>query len=274
MHGKMKKKVILVMAVMIILSCALISAADYDIKIEIKDDFKQGEKIDFNYTIDFNLQGQVEYIVGIECDNLPSSLLDIRSENTDFEDKIVGKYEGLIVDKKYENCFAYVSIISPIEISGKKSFDVFGVLEFNFKIELNKKVFFKNEKINLDYDSSISAPEITSILTYPSGKERNIKIPSTLQLSEVGTYEINAEASKQGYKTIESSTQFAVIKKQAEIPTGLGIADKGLLSEEKSDIGLIIFSLVLILAVAGIIIVIVYLRRRRINSFKINQKKI
>jgi hypothetical protein len=97
--------------------------------------------------------------------------------------------------------------------------------DFQFDIIFNKKIFLKDEKINLDYTSEVSSPEITATLTYPSGKSEDLEIPSTLELDEVGTYVVDVGASKEGYKTVQVSKQFGIIEQEANIKGKSSVAE-------------------------------------------------
>ena len=101
---------------------------------------------------------------------------------------------------------------------GEVEFSVTGTLkEFYFEIDLDKKVFVQNENIYLDYTSSIESPIIFSTLIYSDKTTEQIILPTTILAEQIGTYEIEVIASKEGYKTIIKKEQFAVIEEEAEI---------------------------------------------------------
>jgi len=83
--------------------------------------------------------------------------------------------------------------------------------------ETESKIFIKNEDIYLDYSSEVENPSIIATLTYPSGKSESVEIPSILELDEIGTYIINVQVSKSGYKIMQVSKQIGIIEQEADI---------------------------------------------------------
>jgi len=54
-------------------------------------------------------------------------------------------------------------------------------------------------------------------MTYPNNTKRQLTLPSSIKAEQIGTYTLEAIASKQGYKTMNIKEQFGVIEKEAEI---------------------------------------------------------
>lgn len=82
--------------------------------------------------------------------------------------------------------------------------------------EKSKTFIFGND-IYLDYSASIEDPSITSTLTYPDKTQTQIKLPSSIHAEQIGTYILEASASKEGYKTANKKTMFAVIAEEPKI---------------------------------------------------------
>ena len=90
-------------------------------------------------------------------------------------------------------------------------------LIFSFDLIFDKKVFVQGEEINLDYISDTEDLSIMSTLIYPDKKTKAITLPKSIKVSQIGTYELDVTASKEGYKTITKKEQFGVIKEQANL---------------------------------------------------------
>ena len=149
-----KKICLLSLAIFFLLLINLNFIFSEGVVINIKDTFQQGDKIEFNYTIDLNLVGEIRYFYGIKCNNLPEELLDLKRVNSN-GDKIIGNYIGIEVDKEYENCSAFLSVISPIKLEKRKTFSTVGIIEKEFNVDIDfckssdcnekSKVFIKDE---------------------------------------------------------------------------------------------------------------------------------
>ncbi|MBU2616873.1 MAG: hypothetical protein KKB79_02730 [Nanoarchaeota archaeon] len=214
----MEKKLFFITLLFITFSMNLPFVKSEGVSIEMQDTFTTGDIINFNYTIEFDYDALVEYFYNIHCDDLPDALLDIKRVQTTNE-KITGNFEGMKVEKNYQNCFAFVSVISPFNLEAKKSFSINSLLDIPLQLALAKKIFTKGETINLDYSSSVSDLNVDTTLTNPNGDSDEIDLPYNFVASEIGTYNLEVTASKEGYKEISLSEQFGVIEKDAEIQT-------------------------------------------------------
>ncbi len=98
------------------------------------------------------------------------------------------------------------------------------------------KVFTSTEDIYMDYSSEVSEPGITATLTYPDKTIKQINLPMSIKAEQIGTYILSIKASKEGYKTLETVAQFAVIEKPAEIKQEQIICNNNLICEpEKKE---------------------------------------
>ena len=224
----MKKIIILFLfAIFLIAGLNNVLAAEFDININMKDKFVQGEVINFDYTIISNINGNIEYYSGIKCDDMPLALIDIKKKNVSVGEIITGEETGMIVDKYYGNCFAYVNVLSPIETKTEKTFEISAPSEFDFELETcrdkdcgeKSKIFIINENIYLDYKSDVENPIVNAVLTYPDGTNKQITLPYSIIASQIGTYKIDALASKEGYITMTKNELFGVIEQNADIET-------------------------------------------------------
>jgi len=112
---------------------------------------------------------------------------------------------------------ASINILEPFQIFKSKSFEISTSPLFTFELNFPKKVFLLNKNINLDYTSDVSSLNIDATLKYPNGNSEKINLPMTIKAEQIGTYGLNVQASKEGYKDVELKEQFAVIEGNVEI---------------------------------------------------------
>lgn len=92
------------------------------------------------------------------------------------------------------------------------------------------KIFILDETIYLDYESDVPNLTVTANLTYPDKSVRELTLPISIAVSQIGTHQLEIIASKEGYRTIIKKVLFAVIEREAHIPViqicnGNGICD-------------------------------------------------
>jgi len=240
------------------------------IDIQIPDSFSQGEQIYFNYIITSDTTQEVTFIPRVSCPNAPVSLIQEERISLPPNLSYISTYHDLTIDNSIEpqTCTAYVQILEPIQLIEEKNFSIITDPSFSFNIKLNKKVFLKNENIYLDYDSEVENPFITAILTYPDKTTESINLPTSIKPSQIGTYELDVTASKEGYKTVNLKEQFGVIKKPAEIKE----IEKPDLEDFKTKTSIKKSNIVIVLVLLGILIIIVlivYFIYRKNNRNKI-----
>jgi hypothetical protein len=119
-------------------------------------------------------------------------------------------------------------------------------------------------------------------LTLPDKTIQQINLPTSIKAEQIGTYELEITASKQGYKTITTKEQFAVIKKEAEIEF-VGVCDANGICEDKENYqncpqdclpkkGINKLWIILpIIVILILVIVVVVVRRKRKSTLEINQ---
>jgi len=242
------------------------------IDIQIPDSFSQGEQIYFNYEITSNITQEVIFISRVSCLNTPVSLIQEERISLFSNLSYINTYNDITIDNSIEPqiCTAYIQVLSPIQKIVSKNFSIITNPSFSFDIKLDKKIFIKNENIYLDYLSNVENPSITATLIYPKGNSKQIILPSSIKAEQIGTYDLEVTASKEGYKTITKKEQFGVIEGNAVI-SGETIGKeeeegKNLFSNftEKIKVGdkkYLFF--VLIIFVSFIFIIILIIKRKR-----------
>lgn len=268
----MKKTNILFFCMIFLAVCfnsftSLVSAYDY-VVIDIESSFQQDEYTYFNYTFT-GFIGEVEYYVGVRCDDLPAGFYLEKANIT--SRTFTRQYAGFKVDKQYQNCYAYVYVIKPFEIIATKPFIIQNASsEFNFDLKTCKDfscleesiVFLKNENMYLSYGSSVENPSINAVLTSPDGTTKQINLPSSIKAEQIGTYILEATASKEGYKTVSLTEQFGVIEKEAVIKSlkvGEEVKYKEIFKEKK----IWIFAILIIILIIVVFIILVFLKKKK-----------
>jgi len=144
------------------------------------------------------------------------------------ETKKIILYNFLIDDTyKTGDYLVVLSLVDALDsttiVSKNVSFSITGKLEdFYFDIFACKdesctqksEIFTKEELIYLAFESGISNPTIIATLEYPDKSKEEITLPTFMPALQVGTYNLEATAFKQGYKTMAKSIQFSVIEKE------------------------------------------------------------
>lgn len=93
------------------------------------------------------------------------------------------------------------------------------------------KIFILDETIYLDYESDVPNLTVTANLSYPDKSVRELTLPISIAVSQIGPHQLEIIASKEGYRTIIKKVLFAVIEREAHIPViqicnGNGICDE------------------------------------------------
>jgi len=254
-----RKKISVSFGIVIILLVWQVQAVEID--IEIRPSFKLGEEVIFNYTIFSPVEIVVEYHEGIYCDSVPLPLFQIKTISLEPNVHYVESYEFLEVDDSIESqtCTAYVEIVSPEFQVVEETIGIFSIPSFEFSIKLDKRVFVQGEEIYLDYESEISDISLEASLTFPDETTQELTLPIPLGAEQIGTYELEVVASKEGYQTITKKEQFGVIEEEVEIENvdvaSLGGGQKGVTWQETKDF----FDKWWIWVVGGVVILVIVL---------------
>ena len=158
-----------------------------------------------------------------------------------------------------QNCKAVVRILK-FDEPFTQSFVFNPTPIFDFSIKLDKKVFIQDEQIVLDYDSSVGDLIVSTNLIFPDGSSDEVEFPYEVVNKQIGTYELQVTASKEGYKTISLDEQFGVIGQDAEVQ-GADFSKEGLgkVERERDHLFWSIFGFILI-----VLVVIVFFVYRKI----------
>ncbi|MFH1777299.1 MAG: hypothetical protein ABH952_07065 [Candidatus Omnitrophota bacterium] len=220
------KKLILCMIFLVLIPNATFAALD--IEIEIKDSFTTGEKISFNYLIISDVDHEITYMPLVVCPAAPVSLLQEKTVMLKSGEKYSNVYRGMTIDESFkpQDCTAYVQITSPFQQIEEKRFRIETKPDFDFSIVICKdkmcrqkcKTILKNETIYLGYDSELSGLSIVAKLTNPDGAIKQIGFPIAITAGQIGTYKLEVNASKSGYKTMTKKLEFGVIAGPVDIP--------------------------------------------------------
>ncbi len=272
----MKKQVLLILIAFIFIT-SLVNFVSASVTISINvDDFKIGEKAKFEYTFTSDRDEEIIYEPKIKCINLPERLIDSRSETLKKNVPKTLIYEGFDVTEETlsQQCLAVVKITSPFIKVKEEEFNIKALESIFLSINICKDksceeksvVFLKNQKVYLEYVSDIEDLDIEATLTSSDGKTKSINLPYSETAKQIGTYEIEVTASKEGYKTITQRKQFGVIAKEVEIVSGaptMGITRLNkYLNEKGISILWIIIPLIIFIVVIIFLIFLVYRKKQ------------
>lgn len=291
---KMKQKIFLL--VIVIFLVQTISALT--VNINIPPSFSTGQQTYFDYTISSGVSQEITFTPHINCPNAPIAFLQEKIITINTNEPYNDIYNDIIVTENIEpqTCIAYVQILNPVQQTFSKEFQITTNPSFSFDIKLDKKVFLQNQDIYLDYSSSVTDPSITATLTYPDKTTESVDLPTTINGSQIGTYELEVTASKEGYKTANVKEQFGVIEKSAEIEEvevpdlekfivkdvaeDLGESVEGEISgnseevtRKKQPVNQIHFFLIVGILVALMVVVIIFLLKSKKNKIVVKTKK-
>ena len=207
--------------------CLAQTNQDIDIKINVKDTFQINDTLNFSYTIISNQDTEIIYTPYISCQMAPQPFLEEKEISLKANIPYQDKYSSITVDDNLEpqTCVAFIQISSPIEKKIEKEFKIETTPSFQFNLNFCKdqscaektKVFILNDNIYLSHTSEIKNPEITSKLIYPDKTEKQIILPIQIKAKQIGNYELEIIAKKDGYKTVTRKDMFGVIGGQVEI---------------------------------------------------------
>jgi hypothetical protein len=193
---------------------------DTNIQILVPSNFYSGDPLSFTYNITGYIDSQLIIKSGIECLYLHVPSSGYQTLELKFGEGFFGYYDSAFViseEIEPQTCTAYVQILSPVQQTFSKNFSIATQPSFNFEIEMSKKVFIKGEDIYLSYSSSVANPSINAILTYPDKTTRQITLPTTIKAEQVGTYTLDVNASKEGYKESDLKELFGVIETESNV---------------------------------------------------------
>jgi hypothetical protein len=226
-----KKILLMHMVVMFALMLIVIPInAMPSVDIDINNSFKAGETIGFEFTIVETEDNKlIEYFSDIECESAPTPQPELRTVELLKGIRIKEKHVSIKIDDSVEPqvCTSYVEIVSPESFRFEKNFSIISDPSFSFTLLTCKdascaeesKVFLSNEYIHMDYNSDVESPSINVVITYPDGTTQQTVLPTSIKADQIGTYQLDAVASKTGYKEVIESAQFGVIEAEAGINT-------------------------------------------------------
>jgi len=208
--------------------CLSFIGAVTQIDINVNAVFNEGEEIRFSYSILSDKDETINYTYGIKCESIPEALLDLKQLSLKENQSYSGNYSyGSLQDIfPAQNCTAYVSILEPYQFSASKPFVILAKTNlFYFDVDTCKdelciqkvKVFVRSQDMHLSYNSSVEDLVIHAFLKYPNGNIQTLSLPISIKAEQIGTYEIEVRASKEGYKNMTVKKQFGVIEKEPNI---------------------------------------------------------
>jgi len=205
--------------VLLVLVLFPLVSANINVAIYTQNNFSFGEEIFFNYQILSETEQDVVFTPYIFCSDNPNALAVKKTIHLAPNVPFSEKYSVGILNEDFEtgSCKSGIIIFSPEHKELYNDFQIITKLVLDFSLDFSKKVFIKNENINLNYTSSVQDLNIQATLIYPDKTSERVNLPISIKAEQIGTYELEIMANKEGYKPVTIKEQFAVIEKQAEI---------------------------------------------------------
>ncbi|MFH1641524.1 MAG: hypothetical protein ABIC04_01360 [Nanoarchaeota archaeon] len=205
-----------------------IATAVIQVNIDIKDKFIEGQQVTFKYTIISSDDGQFQLYEYISCDgNIWKSTMQVSAVELIKDTPLTLMFEGPLIDNSVgsQSCISTVEIIEPQPAKFSENFKIVSKPSFSFRTNYcmdlqcieKSTIFIKNNEIYLNYESEVENPDIRATLTNPDGSKEQITLPHSVRADQIGTYTLDATASKDGYKTMSHHGQFTVLEKEVEI---------------------------------------------------------
>jgi hypothetical protein len=201
--------------------------ADVEISIDIEPEFSIGDIVNYSYTFLSDESAEISYIASIDCPDALLPLLGFKNATLVKDVAYSHEFEFFEIteDIDSQECVAIVSIGEPFNQSAEESFKIVTDLELEFSTIAcidracteESNVFELGSVVFLDFVSDVENPVVTATLTYPDGSQDEINLPWSISAEEVGTYTLQATASRNYYRDSSYVYQFAVIEKEIEI---------------------------------------------------------
>ncbi|MBW3015260.1 hypothetical protein KY330_02460 [Candidatus Woesearchaeota archaeon] len=217
--------------IIIALICTLlilpIVSAEISVNIDVKDEFKVGDTMMFNYSIISDEDLTVSFSPSIMCPSLLlpeyiSGPVDILADEPFYAEYVYMEVTG---DLQSQTCTASIEIFEPLNLTKVEKFDIKTPPNIDFNINFCKdqlcsdesKVFVLGKRIYLDYESSISGLDLESSIIYPDNSEQEISLPFSIEADQLGIYRLEITAEKEGYRNYNNAIEFSVIEEEPEI---------------------------------------------------------
>jgi len=232
----MKKTLFLALSLMMMLIINIASAEQNNIEIDLNPQliYNDGGIIQFDYSFLSPYDIEMEYDVGIECQNKHHSFATSEIGNIKAGVLFSDRFDAYIVDSSVESqpCKAYVKILEPIQMIKQKDFTISTEPSFDLQVFVCKdspcvqksKVFAQGETAYFDYNLSFAK---ISSFAYNSnvfglevtGKilDKIINLPGNVVLNKIGTHKLEIEAKKQGYKSHAQILEIVVLKGEPQV---------------------------------------------------------
>lgn len=215
------KLIICLLAVIMLLGFA----SSWTITLETRD-VAVGEKVSFGYTFLSDKDEKIVYTPMVKCVEAYSPMLELKSLNLKKDVPVTLTYDGESIDENttLQQCLARIKVESPFIQVKEKEFDMGTLNKIAFEIQTCKdsicneqsKVFVTGDRV---YVKIFSGEEINVAgkLMHPDGDSEKLNFPTSFKASASGSYSIEAEAFKEGYKNETRQVDISVSPEESKI---------------------------------------------------------
>jgi len=200
------------------------------VSINSSSSYNLEDPIYFDYEIYSDISQEIYYFADFNCPNAPIAPIVAFSAEISPVSPIKKRvyYPNISQQTESQNCSAVVFIKYPERKIFTKNFSFIAKESIDILINLCQdsscyypaRVFERGSEVYFNYTISNNLSQLDKVeakIIYPNGKEKGILVPGEESFNEIGTYYLEIVASKEGYKGVNKSVMFSIIKESANI---------------------------------------------------------
>ncbi|MBD3238391.1 MAG: hypothetical protein GF332_02005 [Candidatus Moranbacteria bacterium] len=226
----MKSKIILYLVTTFsIFLFPIICQAKININLDVPENFKAGQEINFDYSISSDQPVELAFQTYVQCKNgdLPTAPLVMSQIIIPANGLHQASHQDITIQNEHppQTCAAIVEVLRPINQTEKKDFKINTPENLNFqlltcldqKCQKQSKIFKPNSTVFFDFQSNQENLDITGQLIAPNGSTSNLSFPSQQTLNQKGDYQIKILVKKPGFDDLELEKTIKVPAQSANI---------------------------------------------------------
>ncbi|MBU0760814.1 MAG: hypothetical protein KJ600_01835 [Nanoarchaeota archaeon] len=199
--------------------------ASIDAEINVQKSFVEGDVIRFDYSLTSQENVFAEYMTYVECPHAPVGPFQTKNINLLKNQPQTFKHSDFFIDGMMiepQTCTAYLELLSPEKKTISKEFTIDTLPSFKFSLDICKeeaclkqlRVYPLGSEVFIGYSSDVITTPLSVMITYPDKTKQQLTLPTTIKVSQAGTYSIAVTASEKGYKTASRQEDFEVIEQE------------------------------------------------------------
>jgi hypothetical protein len=224
------KKIFIIMLYLVFVGGTFVAAgadAPLEVTLTMKDTFRAGEKVDFQYQLRTRKNMKVHYEFWIECPAAPipfaqEKFVQLKAGETLKDEFTV--YEQLDPSLEPQTGEVVFKVYAPLKKTIRKKFALQLKPGFSCRLQVSnvqerkvkRKVVRADQAVYLDCHCSLQGVTLKGSLQKKGEKARQIDFPRELKLTP-GRYRLRIAARKPGCKTVKHQHYFTVIDRPSPV---------------------------------------------------------